>query len=219
MRRNTAREKFMGTVFAGFAHCKSELPVEWMAWKLNTSSRLCHLRSQLWLQVLLNFTDNSPCLYVSTVPSKSRRKDNSALLELCQTRSGVWIMQPWNSKTTAIFVNHCIELGPPFPMILLLSCPDRVAYHSLFSSQVKKTELEDSEKLCFFAREKKNCKQRLWADVSVLYGDLKNAWFVSLDQSENVFYLPHSTLNRSKMLALRQKLLGNRSDSTTSQQS
>ena len=46
----------------------------------------------LWLH-------NSPCLNVNTAPSKSRRKDNSALLEMCQRRSGAGIVQvPWNSE-------------------------------------------------------------------------------------------------------------------------
>ena len=60
-----------------------------MVQKLDISSRLCIDRrlgdgyKNSWLQVSLNFTDNNTCLYVSTVPSKSRRKDNSALLELC----------------------------------------------------------------------------------------------------------------------------------------
>ena len=49
-------------------------------------------------------------------------------------------------------------------------------------------QLEDSEKLHFSAKEK---KLWLWADVSVLYGDLKQALFVILDQSKRAFYLPH----------------------------
>ena len=69
---------------------------ESMVQKLDISSRLCidlRRRLQLVASSFAQFYRQQHCLYVSTVPSKSRRKDNSALLELCHWKSRVWIVQ------------------------------------------------------------------------------------------------------------------------------
>ena len=59
----------------------------------------------------LNSTDNSSCLYVSTISPKSQRNDNSALLELRHRKSRVLIVQVLYLETVKqhIFIIHHIE--------------------------------------------------------------------------------------------------------------
>ena len=121
---------------------------ESMVHKLDISSRLCiDRRLQLVASSFAKFYRQQHCLYISTVPSKSRRKDNSALLELCHWKSRVWIVQVPCQRNGTFSATTVLSLVRFFPR----SCRFHVT--SL------KIELEDSEKLHFSAKEKKNCKQ------------------------------------------------------------
>ena len=113
-----------------------------MVQKLDISSRFCIDRrlgdglKELVASSFAEFYRQQHCLYVSTVPSKRRRKDNSALLELCHWRSGVWIVQvPWrrNGTFSATTLSSLVRF---FWTILPLSCSARVAN---FSAKGKQT--------------------------------------------------------------------------------
>ena len=95
------------------------------------------------------------CLYVSTVPSKSRRKDNSAVLELRHWRSGVWIVQvPWNCKTAHFRQPPYRVWSAFFHDLAAFTSRQSCESHSFLVASLK-IELEDSEELYFSAKEKK----------------------------------------------------------------
>ena len=127
---------------------------------------------------------------VSTVPSKSWRKDNSALLELCYWKSRVWIVQVPCQRNGTFSATTISSLVRFFPR----SCRFHVQTElqiAFFSRHKSKNRAWRFGKAAFFRQRKKNCKQTDWADFSVLYGDLKHTLFVILDQSERTFYLAH----------------------------
>ena len=112
-----------------------------------------------WLQVSLNFTDNNwHCLYVSTAPSKSRRKDNSALLELCHWKSRVWIVQVPCQRNGTFSATTASSLVRFFHDLAAFTSRNSCKSLSFLVTSLK-IELENSEKLHFSAKEKKNCKQ------------------------------------------------------------
>ena len=91
----------------------------------------------LWLQVSLNFTDNSPRLYVTTV--YLAKADERIILHCWSCAKEGREFELCKYLETAkrhIFGNHRIEFGPLLSTILPLSRPHRVANHFLFSSQV-----------------------------------------------------------------------------------
>ena len=155
-----------------------------MIQKLNILSRLCHPRNHddgyknLWLQVSLNFTDNSPCLNISTVPSKRRWKDNSALLELCQRRSEncASTLTQRNGTFSAITVS---SLVPLFSTSCRFHVQTELQITFISRCKSKNRTWRFRKAVFFFAQEEKLKTNWLWADIYVLYGDLKHALFVS----------------------------------------
>ena len=95
------------------------------------------------------------CLYVSTVPSKSRRKDNSALLEcakegqefeLCKST-----LKHRNGTYSATTVSSLVRF---FHDLAAFTSRESCKSHSFLVTSLK-IELEDSEELYFSAKEKK----------------------------------------------------------------
>ena len=152
-------------VFPGFTRCKSELvwgingtEVGHFVWTLHRSTARRRLQ-ELVASSFAEFYRQQHCLYVSTVPSTSRRKDNSALLELCHWRSGVWIVQvPWNCKTA-----HFRQ--PPY-RVWSAFFHDRAAFtsRSCKSLSFLVTSLKSSSKIrksCTFPPKKKKTVNKL----------------------------------------------------------
>ena len=118
-----------------------------MVQKLDISSTFC-INRRLVASSFAEFYRQQHCLYVSTVPSKSWRKDNSALLELCHWRSGVWIVQvPWgrNGTFSATTVSSLVRFFPR-------SCRFHVQTEFLVTSLKSSLKIQKS---CFFPQRKK----------------------------------------------------------------
>ena len=131
-------------VFPGFTtRCKSELvrgingtEVGYFVWTLHRRPQ--ELVASSFAQF---YRQQHQCLYVSAVPSKSRRKDNSAMLECAKEGQEFELCKYLETAKRHIFGNHRIEFGPFFPR----SCRFHV-----------QTELQ----IAFFSRYKS--KNRAW---------------------------------------------------------
>ena len=127
-----------------------------MVRKLNISSGLCHPRSSDSLATAIRSCGckfaqfyRQQSLLVRSVSSKSQ-KDNSELLELCQRRLRV------ETAKLHIFVNHRSSLVLFSPRSHRFHVQTELRESLSFLITSLKNEVEDLEKLYFFAREKKN---------------------------------------------------------------
>ena len=118
-------------------------------------------------------------------------------------RANWWIDTGWKLALTVsswwlvTLVTDFLSDSPITASSLVRFFPRSCRFHNqtklqitfVFSSQVQKSSLKFRKAASFCSR-KKQQQTRLWADVSVLYGDIKHAWFVGLDQSERALELP-----------------------------